>query len=85
MTAEPSERTIILGLLRSAVPERGDEICRLWADYGHSIEVSPDAKGVTVNADANRIHFDMKTIDLFWLLGFSGCGARRIPEIRWLG
>ncbi|GGO17611.1 hypothetical protein GCM10007972_27820 [Iodidimonas muriae] len=71
MTAEPSERTIILHLLRGAVPERADDIGRLWAQYGHAIEVSPNTEGVTMNADAKRIQFDTKTIDLFWLLGFS--------------
>ncbi len=72
MTAKPSERTIILHLLRGAVPERADDIGRLWAQYGQAIEVSPNAEGVTMNADAKRIQFDTKTIDLFWLLGFSG-------------
>lgn len=75
MTAEPSERTIVLHLLRGAVPERADDIGCLWAQYGHAIEVSPETKGVTMNADAKRIQFDTKTIDLFWLLGFSGWRA----------
>lgn len=71
MTTEPSDRTIILHLLRGAVPERADEISALWSQYGHAVEVAPSTKGVTMNADARRIQVDTKTIDFFWLLGFS--------------
>lgn len=71
MTSEPSYGTIILHLLRGAVPERADEISGLWSRYGHAVEVAPSAKGITMNADATRIKFDRKTIDFFWLLGFS--------------
>lgn len=75
MTVEPSDRTIILHLLRGAVPERADEISGLWHQYGHAVEVAPSAKGVTMNADAMRIQVDTKTIDFFWLLGFSAWRA----------
>jgi hypothetical protein len=75
MTTEPSDRTIVLHLLRGAVPERADEISGLWSQYGHAVEVSPSVKGVTMNADASRIKFDTKTIDFFWLLGFSAWRA----------
>jgi hypothetical protein len=71
MTAEPSKRTIVLHLLRGAVPERADEISGLWSQYGHGVEIAPSAKSVTMNADGKRIRFDTKTIDFFWLLGFS--------------
>lgn len=75
MTAEPSDRTIILHLLRGAVPERADEISALWSQYGHAVEVAASSTGVTMNADATRIRFDTKTIDFFWLLGFSAWRA----------
>ncbi|WP_155523125.1 hypothetical protein [Tabrizicola thermarum] len=75
MTTEPSDRTIILNLLRGAVPERADEISSLWSQYGHAIEVAPSTKAVTMNADATRIQFDTKTIDLFWLFGFNAWRA----------
>lgn len=75
MTIEPSDQTIILHLLRGAVPERADDISRLWTQYGHAIDVAPSTKGVTMNADASRIQFDTKTIDLFWLYGFSAWHA----------
>lgn len=71
MTTAPSDRTIVLHLLRGAIPERADDISRLWSEYGHAVEVAPSAKGVTMNADDERIQFDTKTIDFFWLLGFS--------------
>jgi hypothetical protein len=75
MTNEPSDRTIILHLLRGAVPERADEISGLWSQYGHAVEIAPSKKGVTMNANEKRIQFDTKTIDLFWLLGFSSWRA----------
>jgi hypothetical protein len=75
MTTEPSDRTIILHLLRGAVFERADEISGLWSQYGHGVEVAPSGTGVTMNADASRIKFDTKTIDFFWLLGFSAWHA----------
>jgi hypothetical protein len=78
MTNEPSYRTIILHLLRGAVPERADEISGLWSQYGHVVEVAPSRKGVTMNANEKRIQFDTKTIDLFWLLGF---GSWRAIEV----
>ena len=71
MTTEPTDRTIVLHLLRGAIPERAGEISSLWSRYGHAIEVAPSTKGITMNADASRIKFDTKTIDFFWLLGFS--------------
>jgi hypothetical protein len=75
MEPEPPLRTIVLNLLRGAVPERADEISGLWAQYGHAVEIVPSATGVTLNADAKRIRFDLKTIDVFWLLGFSAWRA----------
>jgi len=75
MATEISNKTIILHLLRGAVPERADEISGLWRQYGHAVEVATSKKGVTMNANATRIKFDTKTIDLFWLLGFSAWRA----------
>ena len=72
---EPSDRTTVLHLLRGAVPERAEEISALWRKYGHAVEVAPNSKGITMNADATRIRFDNKAIDFFWLLGFSAWRA----------
>lgn len=71
MTNEPTDQTIVLHLLRGAVPERADEISGLWTKYAPAIDVSPSAVGTKMNANRHRIRFDTKTIDLFWLLGFS--------------
>jgi hypothetical protein len=71
MTQESSDRTIVLHLLRRAVPERADEISSLWTKYAPAVQVAPNAVGMTMNANRHRIRFDTKTIDLFWLLGFS--------------
>lgn len=75
MATNPSDRTIVLHLLRGAVPERADDISSLWSQYGHAVEVVPSTTGVTMNADDKRIRFDTKTIDFFWLLGFTAWRA----------
>lgn len=71
MRFEPSHRTIILHLLRGAVPERADYLCNLWVEHKHAVEVAPSTTGATMNATSQRIKFDIKTIDLFWLMGFA--------------
>jgi hypothetical protein len=70
-TSDPSDQTIVIHLLRGAVPERADEISGLWKKYAPAVEVAPSAVGTTMDANRYRIRFDTKTIDLFWLLGFS--------------
>lgn len=71
MATEPSDRTIVLSLLRGAVPEQADKLCALWLEYGHDIEVAPSSRGATMNSTSKRIKFDTKTIDFFWLMGFT--------------
>jgi hypothetical protein len=71
MTDEISESAIVLNLLRGAVPERADEISALWKQFAPAVEVAASAAGTTMNANRHRISFDTKTIDLFWLIGFS--------------
>lgn len=71
MTKESNDRTVVLHLLRGAVPERADEISGLWTKYAPAVEVAPSAAGTTMNANRHRVLFDTKTVDLFWLLGFS--------------
>ncbi|EKH2304531.1 hypothetical protein O4M28_004014 [Escherichia coli] len=67
----PSLDTIVLNLLRGAVPENADELCQTWKSYKHTVELAEDALGSTMNATSRRIEFDSKTIDFFWLFGFS--------------
>lgn len=75
MSNAPSDRAIVLNLLRGAVPERADEISKLWLDHRHAVEVAPNAQGSTMDATSNRIKFDTKTVDFFWLIGFSSWRA----------
>lgn len=71
MKSIPSSDTIVLNLLRGAVPENADELCQNWKDYKHTIDVANSSHGSTMNATSKRIQFDSKTIDFFWLFGFS--------------
>ncbi len=57
------------------VPEREAEIDNLWQIYDPDIEVVDDRRGITLNATRDRIRFDPKTMDVFWLIGFSGWRA----------
>ncbi len=75
MASELSDQTIVLNLLRGAVPERGDELCRLWTEHQHAVEVAPSGTGLALNATSKRIKFDTKTVDFFWLLGFAAWRA----------
>ena len=75
MTTRSTDRTIVLNLLRGAVPERADEISRLWRSHGHEVDVAPSSVGSTMEATSKRIRFDTKTIDFFWLIGFSAWRA----------
>ena len=71
MTPEPSPSTIILHLLRGAVPEQADCLSSLWGEHGHDVEVAQSSKGTTMNSTSLRIKFDTKTVDFFWLMGFA--------------
>ncbi|GAA3687527.1 MULTISPECIES: phage exclusion protein Lit family protein [Acetobacter] len=75
MTTKPSDQTIVLNLLRGAVPEKAAELCRLWTDQQHSVEVTSSGASLTLNATSKRIKFDTKTVDFFWLLGFAAWRA----------
>jgi hypothetical protein len=57
-----------------AVPERADEIRALWRKYKPAVIVK-DAGRLTLDATKDRIEVDVKMIDVFWLLGFSGWHA----------
>lgn len=71
--ASPKERVIFL--MNGAVPERKDEIASLWERYPAAVEFVPDNKRFTLNATKDRIAFDAKIIDVFWLIGFAGWKA----------
>lgn len=71
MATEPSDKTIVLNLLRGVMPERDAEICRLWTQHGQEIEVVAASSGLAMNSTGKRIRFDTKTIDFYWLVGFA--------------
>lgn len=75
MARPPSPEEIVSTLMLGAVPERRDEISALWARYQPKVIVVQDSKHITLNATKDRIKFDAKTIDVFWLIGFSGWRA----------
>ncbi|HHG9067106.1 TPA: phage exclusion protein Lit family protein [Citrobacter freundii] len=63
--------TIVINLLRGAIPENAHKLCEDWTRYKHAVELADNSKGSTMNATSKRIMFDSKTIDFFWLFGFS--------------
>ncbi|MEP2761481.1 MULTISPECIES: phage exclusion protein Lit family protein [Alphaproteobacteria] len=65
----------IIELLIGAVPERTQEIKDLWARYNPKIFLARDARRLTLDANKERIRFDAKTMDVFWLIGFAGWKA----------
>lgn len=65
----------ILALLRGTVPERAREIEALWERYNPQVILASDAHRVTLDANKERIRFDAKTMDVFWLIGFAGWKA----------
>lgn len=67
--------TAVRNLVYGALPERRAEFAELWNQYSPAIEVVPDGAGVTMNANKRRIRFDCKTLEAFWLIGFSAWHA----------
>lgn len=65
----------VLSLMLGAAPERQADIKRLWRKYNPRIEIHDNTRGITLNANGERIAFDLKTRDVFWLIGFSGWRA----------
>jgi Peptidase U49 len=59
-------------LLRGAAPERASEMESLWDRYAPAVELAVSSAGITMNATSRRIRFDTKTLDVLWLIGFSG-------------
>lgn len=70
-----SPESIIQTLMKGAVPERANEIDALWSRYHPRVVVVGDRSGITLDATRERIEFDPKTVDVFWLIGFSGWRA----------
>lgn len=67
-------QTDLMNCMIGAAPEREAEIRQLWRDYAPKVIVE-DREGMTLNADRDRIAIDVKMVDVFWLIGFSGWRA----------
>lgn len=66
---------IIQMLMKAAAPERATEIDAMWARYHPQVVVTEDRSGISLDANRERIAFDPKTMEVFWLIGFSGWRA----------
>lgn len=75
MNPLPSPKEIVIATMEAAAPERHDEIYALWKKYDPEVIVVQDAKRITLDATKDQITFDAKTMDVFWLIGFSGWRA----------
>ncbi len=73
--AEVSPKDAVIALMEGAVPERVLDLRALWKQYDPAVVLMMDARRITMNADRNRIAFDAKTKDVFWMIGFAGWKA----------
>lgn len=71
----PGSSGVVMSLMLGAAPERQADIEHLWQKYNPRVDIHDNACGITLNATGERIAFDLKTIDVFWLIGFSGWRA----------
>lgn len=67
-----SLKEVLISLMIENVPECRDEIQSLWEKYDPKVIRVNDKKHITLNANKDRIAFDAKTMETFWLIGFGG-------------
>lgn len=75
MERSMSPKEIVIATMTGAVPERREEITAMWEYYSPKVIIAQDAKHITLNANKERIKLDAKTMEVFWLIGFSGWRA----------
>jgi hypothetical protein len=63
----PSYRSLILNLLKDAVPERADEL----STFLEPIEITTTNNGAMIEATKDRITLRPELVDAVWLYGFS--------------
>ncbi len=68
-------KDLLIGLIADAVPERANEFADLWSRYDPELQIVNSVRGITLDATKDRIRFDVKTMEVFWLIGFSGWRA----------
>jgi hypothetical protein len=71
-TEEPIPRERVEKLLTAAAPERLADLDDLWCQYDPRFHRAPDAAGITMQANRERVLFDNKTLSVYWLLAFTG-------------
>ena len=64
-------RTIVLHLLRGAVPERANELSSLFKKYQANVAIMPNETGMTMRANKDGIKFSLNDVDVIWLFSFS--------------
>jgi hypothetical protein len=72
MVQSPEET--LTELMIGAAPERESEIRSLWRQYHPSVVVEDTGK-FRLDATGKTITIDVKALDVFWLIGFSGWRA----------
>lgn len=65
----------VISLMTGAVPERADEISRMWAKYDPEVRFTPKLRGFNLHATGKYIAYDPVILDVFWLICFSGWKA----------
>lgn len=68
-------KRVVISLMKAAVPERQAELMEFWQKYNPDVLLVGDARRITLNANKDRIAFDPKTMDVFWLIAFGGWRA----------
>lgn len=68
-------RTIVLHLLRGAVPERANELSSLFKKYQANVAIMPNETGMTMRANKDGIKFSLNDVDVIWLFSFSAWRA----------
>lgn len=73
--SDTSPKEAIIALMKGAVPEREADISALWARYNPDVVLTHNSGHITLNANKDRIELDNKTMEVLWLIGFSGWRA----------
>lgn len=58
-------------LMIGVVPEKEAEIHSLWKRYNPDVILDQDTQNIRLAATSKELFFNSKTMDVFWLIGFS--------------
>ncbi|MEO6325121.1 MAG: phage exclusion protein Lit family protein [Thermoanaerobaculia bacterium] len=77
-TAEAPESCLAKDLILKAVPERSDDLARLWETYGPQFRAGSDRREFHLAAGVSSlIVFTTRSLRQLWLLGFAGMDAMK--------